>query len=142
MLRWLASLSAALLLPACGDGSGSADVDGRNPAPPPSLGTGQPPFVRIVSPGPRSSVPEGSTITVQAVAADPNSILARVDFYDGDRLVGGKLSAPFFVALGRLEPGSHVLTAVAIDIEGIATVSAPVTVFAVKEPDEDEDYDD
>ena len=108
---------------------------------PPSLGSGQPPFVRIVSPGPRSSVPEGSTITVQAIAGDPNAILARVDFYDGDRQIGGKMSAPYFVALGNLEAGSHVLTAVAIDIEGITTVSAPVTVFAVKEPEVDEDDD-
>jgi chitinase len=139
MLRWAAGLSAILLLPACG--SGSPDAEGRHPEVPPTLGSGQPPFVRIVSPGPRTSVPEGSTITVQAVAGDPNAILARVDFYDGERRIGGKLTAPYVVALGGLDAGSHVLTAVAIDLEGITTVSAPVTVFAVKEPEEDEDDD-
>ena len=139
MLRWAAGLSAILLLPACG--SGSPDAEGRNPQVPPTLGSGQPPFVRIVSPGPRSSVPEGATITIQAVAGDPNAILAVVNFYDGDRLIGGKSSAPYLTRLGGLTAGAHVLTAVAVDIEGITTVSTPVTVFVVKEPEEEEDDD-
>jgi hypothetical protein len=140
MVRWIAGLSAVLLLPACG--SGSPDAEERNPQVPPALGSGQPPFVRIVSPGPRTSVPEGSTVTVQAVAGDPNAILAVVNFYDGDRLIGGKAAAPYFVSIGRITEGTHVLTAVAVDIEGVSAVSDPVTVFVVREPDEDEDEDD
>jgi hypothetical protein len=142
MLRWSAGFAAVLLLPACGHGSGSEDVAGRNPQAPAALGSGQSPLVRIVSPGPRTTCPEGATITVQAVAADPNAILARVDFYDGDRRIGGKSSAPYLVALGALTPGSHVLTAVAIDIEGITTVSPPVTVFVVQRVEENDDDDD
>lgn len=143
MLRWIAGLSAALLLPACGTGS-STDVDGRNPAVPAALGSGQPPFVRIVSPAPRATFQEGGTATLQAVAADPNAILARVNFYDGDRLIGGKSAAPFVVAYGGLAAGSHVLTAVAIDIEGISSVSPPVTIFVVQRgmEEDDEDVDD
>jgi hypothetical protein len=139
MLRWIAGLSAVFLLPACG--AGSPDAENRNAQVPPALGSGQSPFVRIVSPAPRTSVPEGSTITIQAVAGDPNAILAVVNFYDGDRLIGTKSSAPFLATLGRITAGSHVLTAVAVDIEGITTVSTPVTIFAVQEPEEDEDDD-
>ena len=139
MLRWIAGLSAVLFLPACG--SGLPDAEERNSQVPPALGSGQPPFVHIVSPGPRTSVPEGSTITIQAVAGDPNAILAVVNFYDGDRLIGGKSAAPYFVSLGSLTEGTHVLTAVAVDIEGITAVSNPVTVFVVKEPEEDEEED-
>jgi len=134
-------MAAALLLPACGDGS-SADVDGRNPAVPTALGSGQPPYVRMVSPAPRATFQDGGTATLQAVATDPNAILARVNFYDGDQLIGGKSAPPFVVAYGGLTPGSHVLTAVAIDIEGITSVSPPVTIFVVQrgsEDDEDED---
>jgi hypothetical protein len=144
MKRWIAALSAALVLPACGDGT-TADVDGRNPAVPAALGSGQPPIVRIVSPAPRATFQEGGTATLQAVAADPNAVLARVDFYDGDRLIGGKSAPPFVVAYGGLTAGSHVLTAVAIDIEGISSVSPPVTIFVVQrevEDDEDEDHTD
>jgi len=57
-------------------------------------------------------------------------------------LIGGKSAPPFVVAYGGLTPGSHVLTAVAIDIEGITSVSPPVTIFVVQrgsEDDEDED---
>jgi len=134
-------MAAVLLLPACGDGS-SADVDGRNPAVPAALGGGQPPIVRLVSPAPRATFQEGGTATLQALASDPNAVLARVNFYDGDQLIGGKSAPPFVVAYGGLTPGSHVLTAVAIDIEGITSVSPPVTIFVVRrgaEDDEDED---
>jgi hypothetical protein len=144
MMRWIAGLSAALLLPACGDGT-AADVDGRNPAVPTALGGGQPPIVRIVSPAPRATFQEGGTVTIQAVAADPNAVLARVNFYDGDQLIGGKSAPPFVIAYGGLTAGSHVLTAVAIDIEGITSVSPPVTIFVVRrevEDDEDEDHTD
>ena len=143
MVRWWASLAAALLLPACGSDSGAADVDGRHPTPSPAqLGTGQPPFIRIVSPGPRTTFHEGATITLQAIATDPNAIIARVNFFDGDRLIGGKSTAPFIVPYGGLTPGTHDLTAVAIDIEGISAVSPPVTIFVVRRGEEDEDDED
>ena len=144
MKRWIAGLSAALLLPACGDGT-TADVDGRNPAVPADIGSGQSPVVRIVSPASRATFQEGGTVTIQAVAADPNAVLARVNFYDGDRLIGGKSAPPFLVAYGGLTAGSHILTAVAIDIEGITSVSPPVTIFVVQrggDDDEDEDHTD
>jgi len=141
MKRWIAVLSAALLLPACGDGS-TADVDGRNPAVPAALGSGQPPVIRLVSPGPRATFQEGGTATLQAVAADPNAVLARVNFYDGDQLIGGKSAPPFVVPYGGLTRGSHVLTAVAIDIEGITSVSLPVTIFVVQRGSEDDDEDE
>ena len=140
MLRWIVGLSAALLLPACGDGEGSADAEGKKPDQvPAALGSGQPPFIRIVSPAPRSTFQEGATATLQAVAADPNAILARVSFYDGDRLIGGKSAAPFLIAYGGLAPGTHILTSVAVDIEGITSVSPPVTIFVVRRDVEEED---
>jgi hypothetical protein len=144
MKRWIAALTAALLLPACGDGT-TADVDGRNPTIPADLGSGQPPVVRIVSPAPRATFQEGGTVTIQALAVDPNAVLARVNFYDGDRLIGGKSAAPFLLAYGGLTAGTHILTAVAIDIEGITSVSPPVTIFVVQrggDDDEDEDPTD
>ena len=144
MARWIAALAAALLLPACGDnGSGTSDAGGRTPQDDTGdLGSGQPPFVRIVSPGPRTTVHEGATILLQAVAADPNAILAQVSFFDGDRLIGSKTAAPYIVAAGALQAGTHVFTAVAIDIEGRSAVSPPVTVFVVRRGGGDDDEDD
>jgi hypothetical protein len=127
--RGTVALVAALLLPACGgDGSGDSQSQGTVE----DLGSGQPPFIRIVSPGPRTSCQEGATVTLQAIAVDPNAILARVDFFDGDKLIGSKYSAPFLIPWGGMKPGTHVLTAVATDIEGITAVSDPVTVFVEK----------
>src|SRR5215831_3312850 len=102
MRRWIAGLAAAVLLPACGDGSKSQSASDVNGPPPPdttgALGTGQPPFVRIISPGPRTKCHEGATVLLQAVAVDPNSLITRVNFFDRDRLIGGKSTVPFTVA--------------------------------------------
>src|SRR5258706_10320371 len=130
--RILLLLSATAVLPACGGGSGRFVSQG---APDPGetssalLGSGQPPVVRIVSPGPGSTVAPGSTVNVQAVAVDPDSIIVVVEFFDGGRSVGARSSPPFVIALGGLQTGAHVLSAVAVDIEGLTAVSMPVTIF-------------
>lgn len=131
-------LATALLIPACHDDS--------KPSPTPipegaSVEISQPPFVRITSPGPRSQVPEGSTITLQAEAVDPDTDILRVDFYDGTRPIGGQWTPPFIVAWGGLTVGTHFVTAVAVDVEGVSSVSAPITVV-VTGPSGEEDGQD
>jgi len=119
----------ALLLPACG-GNKSAPPPSEVAAPPEgaTVQISQPPFVRIVSPGPRSQVPEGSTLTLQAVAMDPDTDILRVDFFDGTKPIGGQWTAPFIVAWGGLTKGTHLVTAMAIDVEGVTAISDPITV--------------
>lgn len=136
----LLAVATLALLPACG---GSRDpLSVANGGNTPGAGTGQPPFVRIVSPGPNSSCPEGATLSVHVVAEDPNTILASVQLFDGDRPVREKSEPPYLFSLGGLKPGSHVLTAVAIDIEGIRAESLPVSVFVTSRDHDDDDDDD
>jgi Bacterial Ig domain len=136
MMRWIAGLVAVLLLPACGDGPGtqlSTVGDGNEPVGnSPGLSTGQPPSVIITNPETGASIPEGSTITVEAVATNPNAAIARVEFYEDNRLIGSKSTPPYRISYGPLRGGSHLLCAAAIDIHGIALASAPITLFVVQ----------
>ncbi len=152
--RLLLVLLGAVLVPACGGGGGGgsqapdagtavgiATINGPE-ANQTGLGGGRLPLVRIISPTPGSTCHEGATITIQAVAVDPDAIIARVDFYDGSLPLGSRLVAPYNLAWGGVKAGAHVLTAVAFDISGAAGSSLPVTIFAVARGDIDEDQDD
>jgi hypothetical protein len=138
--RILLLLGAAVVVPACGgNGGGSqapdvgsavgiAVINGPE-ANQTGLGGGRLPLVRIISPTSSSSIHEGATVTIQAVAVDPDAIIARVDFYDGSLRLGSRLVAPFNLAWGGISAGAHVLTAVAFDVTGVSGSSLPVTVF-------------
>lgn len=131
MMRWIAGLGAALLLPACGGGgSGKSSVatpDGSDPGGAPQL-----PAVRIISPDSGTSVPEGSTVTIQAEVTDPNASIERVDFYDNNQRIGSASSPPYELSYGKLKSGGHQLCAVGIDNEGNTIASSPVTLFVVQ----------
>ncbi len=138
--RILPVLAAAILIPACGGGGGSSGGGAptttsatTEPGTPQEAGLGgsQLPFVRLVSPTPGCTCNEGATLTLQAVAVDPDTLIVRVDFFDGSKPIGSKSAPPFVVAWGGLQPGSHVITAVAYDVQGLSARSDPVTVFVL-----------
>ncbi len=95
-------------------------------APPPNKA----PIVTLLAvPGP---VPVGSTVMLTAQAADLDGAVTRVDFYDGQMLLGSATAAftlPWFVA----EPGTHTLRAVAVDDDGAQTTSAAIDVATTSE---------
>jgi hypothetical protein len=140
MMRWIAGLAAALLLPACGGGNGSGgstatSPDGGDPAaaPAPAVpATGQAPGIRIIRPDSGASVPEGSKITIEAEVTNPTAHVARVEFYDDNQLIGSAASPPYTLSVERVKEGSHQLCAVAVDDNGNTTPSVPVTLFVVQ----------
>lgn len=141
--RLLLLFASALLLPACEDGKSSPPpTEATAPPEGATVEISQPPFVRIISPGPRSTVPEGSTITLKAEATDPDTDILRVDFFDGTKPIGGQWTPPFIVAWGGLTRGTHLVTAVAIDVEGVSAISDPITVVVTgPRGEEDDDRD-
>jgi hypothetical protein len=146
-MRLPASLLLLILIPACGSDSGGGtpppgDLPPTELGDSPSIATSEPPVVRIVSPGPRTQCPPGATITIHAVAIDPDAEIVRVDFFDGTALIGTQWAAPFKVAWGGIAEGTHVLTAVALDVQGLTAVSSPVTVVATDGDDDEGDDDD
>ena len=130
MKRWIGGLAAVLLLPACGDGTSrhARDPGGTSDG----SGAGQLPSVRIISPDSGATFPERATMTLEAAVTDPNASIVRVDFYDDNRRIGGASSPPYLFTYGPLKAGTHLLCAVAVDIDGIPFASSPVTVFVVR----------
>jgi hypothetical protein len=138
MMRWIAGLTAVLLLPACGGGSNHGKPDSTGT--PDLAGAGQLPTVRIISPDTGTSVSERSTVTIEAEVTDPDAAVVRVDFYDDNRRIGGTSDPPYVLSYGPLKGGTHLLCAVAVDMEGNLIVASPaVTLFAVKGDDDKKD---
>jgi hypothetical protein len=89
------------------------------------------PTVSIISPtnGAILAAPFGGTI--QAIAADSDGTVVRVDFFSDAALVGSVSNAPFNLAVTNIAAGTRALFAVAKDDRGATKRSATVTVTVV-----------
>jgi len=85
------------------------------------------PAIRITGPA------NGATFTAPAIAAvevnatDSDGTVAKVEFFDGDRLLGTDTSAPFALTVDW-SLGTHTISAKATDDKGAQTTSAVVTM--------------
>jgi Bacterial Ig domain len=87
-----------------------------------------PPAVVLLDPISGSSFTAPATVAIAASATDIDGVVARVDFYQGDQLVGSATTAPFTITWGDVTAGTYSLTAVATDDGGATSSSAPVTL--------------
>jgi PA14 domain/CotH kinase protein/Lamin Tail Domain/Bacterial Ig domain/Chitobiase/beta-hexosaminidase C-terminal domain len=94
------------------------------PPPPPNV----PPTVSLAAPAANTRFAAGTTIGLNASAADSDGSVARVEFYDGSTLIGSVNTAPFALNWNGAAPGAHSVTARAIDNLGASTTSAAVAV--------------
>jgi hypothetical protein len=86
------------------------------------------PTVLITSPLNGAINSNGSSLTLSAQAAGTGAGIASVQFMDGATSLGTVTLAPFTLNYSGLSAGSHVITAIATDTNGLSTTSAPVTV--------------
>ncbi|MCW5632277.1 MAG: fibronectin type III domain-containing protein [Rubrivivax sp.] len=94
----------------------------------PRGGTNQYPSVNITAPADGTSVDTGTTITITAEAADADGSVAQVQFFAGSTLLGTVASAPYAWSWSDTVPGTHLLTARAVDDVGASTTSSAVSV--------------
>lgn len=87
-----------------------------------------PPRVALTSPANNSLFQAPGTFNLSADAADTDGSIAKVDFYNGEALVGTATAAPYNIAVSGLTPGPYSFTAAATDDRGARSVSAPVAV--------------
>ena len=85
----------------------------------------QPPTVTIISPTNATTVSSNFTIQANAMAV---GTVTNVAFYADGNLLGNDTSAPYSWTWNGVTVGSHALTAVAWDNNGLAGTSAVVTV--------------
>jgi hypothetical protein len=86
-----------------------------------------PPAVVLTAPANVNFIAPAS-VGVAATATDPDDGVARVDFLLGGTLAGSSPAAPYGITLTGMAAGDYILTAVATDVAGHSTASAPVIV--------------
>jgi regulation of enolase protein 1 (concanavalin A-like superfamily) len=93
-------------------------------APPPN----KPPTVSISTPAAGTVYTAPASMSIAAIASDPDGSVVRVDFYAGTQQVGSAVSSPFSVTWSGVPGGAYSLTAIATDNAGARTTSLPVSI--------------
>ncbi|HET9098064.1 MAG TPA: Ig-like domain-containing protein [Candidatus Saccharimonadales bacterium] len=88
----------------------------------------QPPQVAITSPKSSSSLTAPTNVTLQATANSSDSSIAKVDFYNGNTLIGESDASPFMFNWIGVGQGQYSITAKATDNNGNVATSNPVNI--------------
>jgi hypothetical protein len=88
-----------------------------------------PPTVAINSPVNHAVFTTGTNLVIDANAADTDGTISKVEFYQGNTLLGQSSSAPYSFSWNNLAAGTYALTARAIDNNGGTTLSDTVKVI-------------
>jgi hypothetical protein len=91
---------------------------GRQPIPPDKMFPGpgiSPPAVKIISPGEADHPLASSAVPVEALAADSDGSVERVEFFADNISIGAANRAPWTIGWKAPKPGQHRLYAIATD---------------------------
>ncbi|MDD3180673.1 MAG: Ig-like domain-containing protein [Opitutaceae bacterium] len=91
-------------------------------------GINRPPTVAFTAPTDGAIYPAPASLTLLAVAIDPDGTVARVEFYQDAAKLGECATFPYQLALGSLAAGSYTFTARAFDSIGAWADSTPVAI--------------
>jgi RHS repeat-associated protein len=86
------------------------------------------PTIALTAPADGSTYRTPASITLSASASDPDGSIARVDFYQGNSLVGTATQAPYSITIDQSTPGVYAFLAKAVDDGGITTQSNSISV--------------
>jgi ribosomal protein L21E len=92
------------------------------------------PTVNITGPAANAQFTQGDNISITANASDTDGTITKVEFFNGNTLLGTDTTAPYSYAWTNAPLGSSSLTAKATDDKGTATVSAPIAINVVAIP--------
>ena len=92
------------------------------------VGTNSSPTVSLTSPKSDGQFAVGSSVSLGASASDSDGKIAKVEFYNGNTLLGTDTSSPYSYTWGKMKAGEYNLTARATDNKGAMTVSEVVKI--------------
>ena len=92
------------------------------------VGTNSSPTVSLTSPKSDGQFAVGSSVSLGASASDSDGKIAKVEFYNGNTLLGTDTSSPYSYTWGKVKAGEYNLTARATDNKGAMTVSEVVKI--------------
>ncbi len=99
-----------------------------------SVNVNAPPTVTLTAPANNAVISAPASITLSAAASDADGNIAKVDFYQGTRLIGTATAVPYSYTLASVAAGSYSYSAVATDNQGATTRSAAITVIVNAPP--------
>ncbi len=88
--------------------------------------TNQPPVVEIFNPSKGNKYENPATITIDAIASDPDGSISKVEFYSGAVKLVELTSAPYSYTWKDVEAGSYSITAIATDNLNATATSLPI----------------
>ena len=88
--------------------------------------TNTPPVVTISNPRKGNKYENPATITIDAVASDPDGTISKVEFYSGEVKLVELTSAPYTYTWKDVKPGIYSITAIATDNLNATTTSLPI----------------
>ena len=88
------------------------------------------PTVSITSPVNGATVEPGTTVDFTVDAQDTDGVVARVEYYANEELLGTSTEAPFSFSQDGFVEGVYAITAVAYDDEDNSTTSEAITIRA------------
>src|SRR5690606_9557661 len=94
------------------------------------------PTVEIVSPKNNESYSADSEIKISAAANSSKGKVNKVEFYNGNVLLGTATSAPFHFPLKNAKPGKYTISAKATDDQGLSTSSQEITFTVAAKKDD------
>jgi len=108
----------------------SADLTAVNSALSSKYALDTPPTVSITAPANNSTYTAPASVTITAAATPVTGSISKVEFFDGNTLIGTATTSPYSINWSNAENGggSVALTAKAYDSAGFATVSSAVNI--------------
>lgn len=91
----------------------------------------QAPSVNIISPSFNAEFEVGSDIEIAVQAEDKDGKISKVEFFNGDRLLGTSSSAPYSFNWSNVAQGEYSITAKATDDKSATTISEAVEVKVI-----------
>ena len=88
----------------------------------------QAPVVNFTSPANGATYQAGANVPMTATASDPDGSVVKVEFYQGNTLLGSDATSPYQFTWNAPPAGTYSLRAVAIDNAGLKTTSSTVSV--------------
>ncbi len=96
---------------------------------PMTISSNRPPVVSILSPAPNAVFTQGEAIPISVdVRDDDGGKITRVAYYADGEFLGNALAGPWGYSWNTAYPGSHTITAKAVDNAGAVRLSVPVPI--------------
>jgi hypothetical protein len=100
----------------------------RNNQPPPPPSSNVPPTVSVTAPLPNTPFSAPASISITANASDSDGTISKVEFYNGQTLLGSDTTSPYAYTWNNVGVGTYSITAKAYDNANATTQSSAVSV--------------